>query len=218
MLEPSFPSDSTKQIMSERLEAKFGWQLTQIQNKKFKDSDIKILLQNRGYILKDADNQNLKKTLTTNFFVEDSRLLKFDAMTINQLKPELKLRNLDHQYGGKHGKKQEMVTRLKNRPVPSSPEKVPENGYYHTLVTYGYIRENQVVLERGLFIPCYLTEIIKVFANKNRKLLYLNQNYLLISCVRSNNTANKNETIISKIADVTSGKNKTFRKLPKFSS
>ena len=138
------------------VEEKWGWQFTQINS--MKDEDIKILLQNRNYVLKDAKNQNLKKILKTQYFVEDENLPSFEDMTIKQLKPELKLRKLQYKYGGKHGLKQDMLTRLKHHKVPSSPSNIPEIG--NKILVHGYIRENEIVLEHGLFIPYYLKEII----------------------------------------------------------
>ena len=107
------------------------------------------------------------------------------------MKPELKLRKLQYKYGGKHGLKQDMLRRLKHHKVPPSPSNIPEIG--NKILVHGYIRENEIVLEHGLFIPYYLKEIIVKYCKSGVIAFCLTTkipNYLFIADI-NNQISNK---------------------------
>ena len=149
---------------------KWGWHLTCLN--KMHSKEVKILLNNRYHNLKGNKSSlvQLKSILREKYFVEDDDLVPFDEMTIEELRAELKLRKLNDRYGGKNGKKPDLVNRFKGYEIPSSPSKMPE--ITNKILVYGYIRLNETVLEYGLFIPHYLKEIIAAFAKSHGQIMF----------------------------------------------
>ena len=137
--------------MSDVVEENWCWNLTAVDI--MKKPDLEILLTNQNYRTPRRvyhKKEKLKEILIRNHKVDDKNLIPFKDLTVKQLKCELLLRELSC----KKGKKADFIQRLTNQQkIPSLLSKIPETD---KLLIYGYIRQNEIVLEHGLFIPRYL--------------------------------------------------------------
>ena len=162
--------------------------------------EIKLLLENRNCDMRklpDGKNQILTH-LMTHFEIDDKNLKPFNELSDDQIKAELMVRCLSPAVSIRGTSKQELIDRLDVNKLPSIGK----------LLVFGYIRKEEIVLERGLFIPHYLKELVVSFCESTVISLYLSPNYPNNIFIASINNQ-KNQNLKLQIMDISNTNSNT---------
>ena len=146
------------------------WEISNVDN--MPPSQLKVLFRNRTGKIANGDIKQLLKDLE----IDDKKMKSFNEMTIKQLKSELRLRKLS----SKDATRNQLISRLSLNQIPSIQQQL----------VIGYIREKEIVLEGGLFIPRYLKDLILSFCESTVFAFYFTQkspNNLRVACMNNNN-------------------------------